>query len=76
MELATIKTIRDETDLEKLCKYLTASASNSADRTQSLRDLAENEFIPEEMFHRFVESEKLYMLKEIQNYIDLYKGLN
>jgi len=76
MILVKIPVTHQESEVKALCQYLKAVADNSKSTVEALRELAENEFINEDMFIRLVEGEKKCLLDEIQNYIDLYRGIN
>lgn len=76
MVMAEVPVLHAEKEIKKLLEYLHMVISNTKDRTECLREMVEHEFLPEEMFTRFVQNEKGALLAEIQGYIDLFKGLN
>jgi len=63
-------------ELLKLCDYLAMVAAGSKDRIETYKELEENEYIPTEIYNRLMLNEKLGMLDELNNYIQMYGGRN
>jgi len=65
-----------ETPLLDLLKLLEQLTLNAKDRIECYRELFEWEYIPEQIFNRIVENEKIGLILEIDNILDYYRGIN
>jgi hypothetical protein len=65
-----------ESPLTDLLKILDLLNTNAKDRIECYRELVDWEYIPEEIFKRMVENERLGLISEIDNILNYYRGIN
>ncbi len=59
-----------------LAKLLEQTALAAKDRLECYRELVEWEYIPEEIFEKMIENERLGMVAYLDNVLAYYRGAN
>lgn len=59
-----------------LLKMLQMFMANSSDRVETLIELVRDEFIPVDMYNKMVDNEMVGIIKDIEDALYFYKGLN
>lgn len=62
--------------LRELREFLNLAIGLSIDNIQGLDDMLKSEMMSFEFAKRLIEGEKLSIIKDIQNFLDFYRGLN
>lgn len=57
-------------------KLLQVYVANSSDRVETMIELVRDEFIPFEIYAKMVDNEMIGLIKDIEDSLGYYKGLN